>query len=73
MDDDETEKNLETNLFGKRISKVSDARDVLQPLRFRCSPIISYFSDRKYILRQLNFVLYFGTILWIVLFISKVI
>lgn len=72
MDDDETKQNLETNIFRKLISKVSYAGDVLQPLWVRRGSILSLFSNRKFILRQFNLVLYIGVIFWSLLLISKI-
>jgi len=72
MDDDETKQNLETNIFRKLISKVSYVGDVLQSLWVRRGSILSLFSNRKFILRQFNLVLYIGVIFWSLLLISKI-
>lgn len=73
MDDDETSKNMETNLLGEHISKVPNARNVFQSIWVRCGSVISYINNREHLLRQFNFVLYFGVILWIIFSISKII
>jgi hypothetical protein len=72
MSDEDESKDMETNIFRKRVSKVSNARDVFQPIRIRRSSILSYLTDRKHILRKRDFVLHIGVVLWIIFLISQI-
>jgi hypothetical protein len=69
--DDESHKNLEKRFNGKPIREILNVRNVLQPIWVRCSPILSYFSNREYLIRQFNFVLNLGILFWTILLISK--
>lgn len=73
MDDGESNQDLETNIHRKFINKISNAGNVLQSIWIRCSTILSYNHDRKFILRKCNFILRVGTIFWIIFFISQII
>lgn len=73
MDDDCTYKNLEKDIFRKSFGKIFNVGHVFQSIWIRCRPILSYYSNREYLIRQFNFVLYFGSILWIILLFSKII
>lgn len=72
MDDGESNQDVETNIFRKSFNKVPHVSNVFQPVWIRRSSILSCISNRKFILGKLNFVLYFGTLLWIIFFITKI-
>jgi hypothetical protein len=69
--DDESHKNLEKRFNGKPIREILNVRNVLQPIWVRCRPIISYYSNREYLIRQFNFVLNLGILFWAIFLISK--
>jgi hypothetical protein len=69
--DDESHKNLEKYSNGESIREILNVRNVLQPIWVRCRPILSYYSDREYLVRQFNFVLNLGIIFWAILLISQ--
>jgi hypothetical protein len=73
MEDGESDKNLEENLFRKSIRKIPYVSDVLQPIWVRCSPILSLYCNREFVVRKFNYVLHIGTLLWIVFLFSKII
>jgi hypothetical protein len=73
MDDYEQNQNMETNFFRKPFYKVPYVGDVLQSIRFRHCTILSDSFNRKFILRKPRFVLYIGTIFWIIFILSKII
>jgi hypothetical protein len=72
MDDYEQNQNMETNIFRKPFNKVPYVGNVLQSIWFRHCTILSDSLNRKFILRKLRFVLYIGTIFWIVFLLSKI-
>mgnify|MGYP000043844568 FL=1 len=69
--DDESHKNLEKHSNGESIREILNVRNVLQPIWVRCRSILSYYSDREYLVRQFNFVLNLGIIFWAILLISQ--
>jgi hypothetical protein len=69
--DDESHKNLEKHSNGESIREILNVRNVLQPIWVRCRSILSYYSNREYLVRQFNFVLNLGIIFWVILLISK--
>jgi hypothetical protein len=73
MEDGESDKNVEKNLFREPIRKISHVSNVFQPIWVRCSPILSLYCNREFMVRKLNYVLHIGTLLWIVFLFSKII
>ena len=69
--DDESYKDMEEFPNGELGGKVFNVRNVLQSIWVRRNPILSYYSNREYLVRQLDFVLNFGVILWTILLFSK--
>lgn len=69
--DDECSENMEKFPNGELSGKVINVRNVLQSIWVRRNPILSYYSNREYLVRQLDFVLNFGVILWTILLFSK--
>jgi hypothetical protein len=73
MDDYEQNQNMETNIFREYLNKVPYVGNVLQSIRLRHCTILSDSFNREFILRKPRFVLYIGTILWIIFLLSKII
>jgi hypothetical protein len=72
MDDDESNQDVETNIFGESFNKVPYVGNVLQSIWIRCSSILSDCYDREFILCKFNFVLRIGTIFWSLFLISEI-
>jgi hypothetical protein len=70
--DDESKKNLETNIFRKFVCQIFNVRNVFQSFRVRRSAILSRISNRQFILCQYRFVLNIGIIFWIIFLVSQV-
>ena len=70
MDGDSKRQNEIQNSFRDR---GINARNVLQSIRFRHCTILSDSFNREFILRKHRFVLYIGSILWIIFLLSKII
>jgi hypothetical protein len=73
MDDDKQNKDVEGDLDGESISASFDDGDVFQPTRIRHHPILSCLLDRGFMESKSRFVLYFGTLLWVIFLIEKTI
>ena len=69
--DDECSENMEKFPNGELSGKILNVGNVLQSVWIRCDSILSYYSNREYLVRQLDFVLNFGVILWAILLFSK--
>jgi len=73
MEDGDSYKNLEKNIFRKPIRKIFDVGNVLQPFWVRCRSILSLYNNREFMVRKLNLVLYIGVIFWSLFLFSKII
>ena len=73
MDDGDKQKNMEKNLSGQSLPNIFNAGTILQSFWIRCRSIFPNVTDRKFMESELRFVLYCGTILWIVYLLSQVI
>lgn len=71
--DDESYKDLEEFPEGELGGKMFNVRNVLQSIWIRCSTILSYYSNREYLIRQLNFVSNLGIIFWTIFLLTKII
>lgn len=69
--DDESYKDMEEFPNGELGGKVFNVRNVLQSIWVRCRPILSYYSNREYLIRQLNFVSNIGIIFWTIFLLTK--
>ena len=69
--DDESYKDMEKFPNGELGGKVFNVRYVLQSIWVRCRPILSYYSNREYLIRQLNFVSNIGIIFWTIFLLTK--
>lgn len=73
MGDGDSNKDMEKDVFGESVCKVSHDSDVFQPFWVRCNTVLSVYLDREFVVRKFNFVLRIGTILWIIFLFSKII
>jgi len=73
MGDGDSNKDMEEDVFGESVCKVSHDSDVFQPFWVRCNTVLSVYLDRGFVVRKSNFVLRIGTILWIIFLFSKII
>jgi hypothetical protein len=71
--DDESYKDLEEFPEGELGGKMFNVRNVLQSIWIRCGTILSYYSNREYLIRQLNFVSNLGIIFWTIFLLTKII
>ena len=73
MDGDSRKQNadLEKNTKNKYFHRLPNVRDVFQPIWIRCRSIFSDIMDREFVESELRFVLYCGTILWVIYLIAK--
>lgn len=63
-------KNLESNIKRKSGDSMLDGGNVLQPFRFRLGTVLADRDFRKFVEGQFRFVLYCGSILWILYWIK---
>ena len=73
MGDGDSNKDMEEDIFGKPICKVSHDSNVFQPFWVRCDTVLSLYFDREFVVRKFNFVLRIGIIFWIIFLFSKII
>jgi len=73
MEDGESDKNVEENLFRESVRKIPYVSNVLQPIWVRCRSILSLHCDREFMVRKLDYVLHIGTVLWIIFLFSEII
>ena len=59
------------NEEGESRNNISDARNVFQPIWFRCNTVDSNRANRFLIRSQFDFVLPIGIIFWIIFFITS--
>ena len=57
MRDGDSDKNMEEDIFGESLCKVSHDGDVFQPFWVRCDTVLSLYFDREFVVRKSNFVL----------------
>ena len=73
MDDDSEKQNLEKNVSGQSLPNLFNVGIILQSIWIRCRSVFSNVMDRKFVESQLYFVLYCGSIFWILLILEKII
>ena len=73
MDDDSEKQNLEKNVSGQSLPNLFNVSIILQSFWIRCCSVFSNVMDRKFVESQLYFVLYCGSIFWILLILEKII
>jgi hypothetical protein len=73
MDDECENKNLEKNVSGQSFSNLFNVGIILQSFWIRRCSVFSNVMDRKFVESQLYFVLYCGSIFWILLILEKII
>lgn len=69
---DSKRKFAKKTIFKKPVRKIFNVGDVFQPFWVRHSAILSNFFDRDFMERKFNFVLFIGTMFWIVFLLSKI-
>jgi hypothetical protein len=73
MEDGDKQKNVEENLSGQSFTNIFNAGFVFQSIWFRCRSIFPLVTDRKFMESELRFVLYCGTVFWIIYLLSQII
>jgi len=71
MADGDKQKNLEGNVSRQSLPNLFNVGVVLQSFWVRCRSVFSDVMDRKFMESQLRYVLYCGTILWIIFLLSQ--
>jgi len=73
MDDGNKQANVEKNFSRQSLPNIFNVGAFFQSIRFRCGSIFSDITDRKFMESELRFVLYCGSIFWILYLLSKII
>jgi len=68
--DSKDNKNMEKSILGQISNLVHDDSTLLQPVRFRYSSVLADVSNWKFLESELRFVLYSGSIFWIIYLLS---
>lgn len=71
MEDDSSDKDMEENLQRESFSKIFNVRNVLQSIRVRYHSISTILTDRKFVVGKFNFILRFGSLLWIIFLLKR--
>ncbi len=71
MDDANKQRNVAENLHRKSVSNFFNVSSFFQPIWVRCGSILSDIMDRKFMESELRFVLYCGSILWVIYLLSQ--
>jgi hypothetical protein len=71
MDNDGKTKNMENNTPRQHISNMSNDSTFLQSIWVRCRTVFSDIMDREFMESESRFVLYCGTIFWIIFLLSQ--
>jgi hypothetical protein len=73
MEDDSSDKDVEENLQGESFSKIFNVRNVFQSIWVRYHSISTLLTNREFVVRKFNFILRFGTLLWFVFLLTKIV
>jgi hypothetical protein len=73
MEDGDKQKNVEKNVSRQSLSNIFNDGVVFQSIWVRCRSIFPDITDRKFMESELRFVLYCGTIFWILYLLSQII
>ena len=73
MEDDSSDKDVEENLQGEPFSKIFNVRNVFQSIWVRYHSISALLTNREFVVRKFNFILRFGTLLWFVFLLTKIV
>ncbi len=71
MEDGDKQKNMESNISRQSLPNLFNVSTFLQSFRIRCGSIFSDIMDRKFMESELRFVLYCGTIFWVIYLLSQ--
>ena len=73
MEDGEKNENVEKDPPRQPVAGIFNARLILQSFWIRCRTVFPNITNRKFMERELRFVLYCGTFLWIIYLLSQII
>ena len=73
MEDGDKQKNVEKNVSRQSFSNIFNAGIIFQSIWVRCRSVFPNITDRKFMESELRFVLYCGTIFWILYLLSQII
>jgi hypothetical protein len=73
MEDDSSNKDVEENLQREPLSKILNVRNVFQSIWVRYHSISTLLTNREFVVRKFNFILRFGTLLWFVFLLTKIV
>jgi hypothetical protein len=73
MEDGEKNENVEKDPPRQPVAGIFNARPILQSFWIRCRAVFPNITNRKFMERELRFVLYCGTFLWIIYLLSQII
>jgi hypothetical protein len=73
MEDGEKNQNVEKDPPRQPVSGIFNVRIILQSFWVRCRTIFPNITDRKFMERELSFVLYYGFIFWSIYLLSQII
>jgi hypothetical protein len=73
MEDGDKQKNVEKNVSRQSLSNIFNDGSVLQSIWVRCRSVFPDITDRKFMESELRFVLYCGSVLWILYLLSQII
>ena len=73
MEDGEKNQNVEKDPPRQPVTGIFNARLILQSFWIRCRTVFPNITNRKFMERELRFVLYCGTFLWIIYLLSQII
>ena len=73
MEDDGKNQNMEKDVPRKPFSDIFNARTILQSFWIRCRSIFPDITDRKFMERELRFVLYCGIVFWVIYLLSQIV
>lgn len=73
MEDDSSNKDVEENLQREPFSKIFNVRNVFQPIWVRYHSVSTFLTNREFVVGKFNFILRFGTLLWTVFLLTKII
>jgi hypothetical protein len=73
MEDGEKRVNVEVNISRQPLTNMFNDGSIFKSIWIRCNSIFSNIMDRKFMESKLRFVLFCGTIFWIIYLFQKII
>jgi len=71
MEDDSSDKDVEENLQRKSFGKIFNDGNVLQSIWVRYHSVSTVLTDRKFVVGKFNFILRFGSLLWVIFLLKR--